>query len=305
MFKSKVVAAVLSAAVAFSILPGFVSLADDTINIEVTVDTDFIRTVFEGTESCTYEESEINDAISVSPTYSVGITEVTYAYYNISAGMDNDMYALHVCYGSFGNTLFEAGTSLNITVNGIPLAYHDSGYDYVHCYYGPDNGCNVYVNSVNGETNNGFELIFTDAFANYVDMYRLYNPNSGEHFYTADAGERDFLINAGWDYEGIGWRAPVSSDRPVYRLYNPNAGEHHYTLSSGERDYLVSLGWNDEGIGWYSDESRRVPLYRQYNPNEFANNHNYTTSLGESDYLVSIGWQFEGVGWYGIGSGQE
>ena len=29
------------------------------------------------------------------------------------------------------------------------------------------------------------------------DMYRLYNPNSGEHFYTADSNERDHLTGVG------------------------------------------------------------------------------------------------------------
>lgn len=37
------------------------------------------------------------------------------------------------------------------------------------------------------------------------DMHRLYNPNSGEHFYTASEVERDHLIGVGWSYEGIGW----------------------------------------------------------------------------------------------------
>ncbi len=133
-----------------------------------------------------------------------------------------------------------------------------------------------------------------------VSMYRLYNPNSGEHFYTASAGERNHLIGLGWNDEGIGWTAPARSNTPVYRLYNPNGGEHHYTTSEPERNNLISLGWNDEGIGWYSDDARTVPLYRQYNPNAFANNHNYTTSLAENDHLVSIGWQPEGIGWYGV-----
>lgn len=33
-------------------------------------------------------------------------------------------------------------------------------------------------------------------------MYRLYNPNSGEHFYTASAAEKVSVTNAGWRYEG-------------------------------------------------------------------------------------------------------
>ena len=29
-------------------------------------------------------------------------------------------------------------------------------------------------------------------------MYRLYNPNSGEHHYTTSRSERDNLISIGW-----------------------------------------------------------------------------------------------------------
>ena len=131
-------------------------------------------------------------------------------------------------------------------------------------------------------------------------MHRLYNPNSGEHFYTASEVERDHLIGVGWNYEGAGWTAPTQSDTPVYRLYNANAGDHHYTTSEVERDHLVSVGWNYEGIGWYSDDSRRVPLFRQYNPNAIAGSHNYTTSKEETDMLIGIGWHDEGIGWYGV-----
>ena len=141
-----------------------------------------------------------------------------------------------------------------------------------------------------------FELVFEDV----VPMYRLYNPNSGEHFYTAYEAERNNLISLGWNDEGVGWYAPALSVTPVYRLYNSYAGEHHYTTDLNERNNLMALGWDYEDIGWYSDDDCAVPLYRQYNPNEFANNHNYTTSLEENDHLVSLGWRAEDIGWYGI-----
>ena len=136
--------------------------------------------------------------------------------------------------------------------------------------------------------------------AKTVDMYRLYNPNSGEHFYTASAGEKDFLVNVGWTYEGIGWKAPATSNTPVYRVYNPNAGDHHYTTNKAEKDFLVSVGWNDEGIGWYSDDTQSLPIYRLYNPNAVAGAHNFTSSKGENDWLISVGWNGEGIGWYGV-----
>ena len=131
-------------------------------------------------------------------------------------------------------------------------------------------------------------------------MYRMYNPNSGEHFYTANVEERNNIYYQGWNYEGLGWTAPVSSDYPVYRLYNPNAGDHHYTTDPSERDNLLSAGWHDEGTGWYSAGSDGIALYRQYNPNALAGSHNYTTDKSENDHLASIGWNAEGVGWYGV-----
>lgn len=131
-------------------------------------------------------------------------------------------------------------------------------------------------------------------------MYRLYNPNSGEHFYTASINECNSLRIAGWRYEGVGWTAPEKSSTPVYRLYNANAGEHHYTESETERDFLKRVGWRYEGIGWYSDDDEGVPLYREYNSNAKSGSHNYTTSKRENDHLVSLGWHGEGIGWYGL-----
>lgn len=141
--------------------------------------------------------------------------------------------------------------------------------------------------------------IAVPATAEAAPMYRLYNPYSGEHFYTASTAERDHLDSIGWNYEGIGWDAPdTGSD--VYRLYNPYGGDHHYTLSANERDMLVNVGWRYEGVGWKSaDPKDGVPLYRQYNPYASSGSHNYTASKTENDYLASIGWNAEGIGWYG------
>lgn len=133
------------------------------------------------------------------------------------------------------------------------------------------------------------------------DMYRVYNPNSGEHFYTSNKAEKDHLVNLGWKYEGIGWKAPTVSNFPVYRLYNANGGEHHYTMNVAEKNNLVKLGWKYEGIGWFSadpNDSNSVPLLREYNPNAFSNNHNYTTNANEHNWLVGLGWKDEGKAWY-------
>ena len=164
-----------------------------------------------------------------------------------------------------------------------------------------------YVTSLKGKaTNKRLEVKLVAA----NPMNRLYNPNSGEHFYTADVKEKEALVNLGWNDEGYGWVAPTTpakvtttSDQPVYRLYNPNAGDHHYTMSKEERNTLVAYGWKDENVGWYSAEDashndETVTVWRQYNPYATrAGSHNYTTDRAENNYLVSLGWIYEGKAW--------
>ena len=169
-----------------------------------------------------------------------------------------------------------------------------------------------YINCGRAEGRNGTydENLVVDVPATTIEegpagtMYRMYNPNSGEHFYTASVVEAQTLKSAGWNYEGYAWQAPTSSNTPVYRVYNSNSGEHHYTTSTVERDNLLSLGWSDEGIGWYSNDNETTPMYRLYNPNatgdKEAGAHHYTQSKEEVDFLISQGWNAEGIGWYGL-----
>ncbi len=133
-----------------------------------------------------------------------------------------------------------------------------------------------------------------------IPMYRLFNPNSGEHFYTGSVEERDMLVGVGWNYEGVAWNAPVTTGEPVYRLFNPNSGDHHYTMSAQERDNLIVVGWIYEGVAWNSATPDNVPLYRLYNPNAYSGIHHYTGSIEERDMLVGLGWIYEGIAWYGM-----
>ena len=131
-----------------------------------------------------------------------------------------------------------------------------------------------------------------------IPIYRLFNPRTGEHFYTPNAKERDNCVGWGWNAEGIAWFSPRISNKPVYRVMNPNnQSEHHYTMSVKERDWLVRLGWRNEGIAFYSSETG-APVYRHYHPRQKTGNHHYTTSKGESDHIVKYeGWKYEGVCW--------
>ena len=143
------------------------------------------------------------------------------------------------------------------------------------------------------------------------EMYRIYNPWTGEHLYTSDVEERDSNVKLGWKDEGIEWIAPkqtkTTNYKPVYRLYNPyvDGGDHHYTTNEEEYNSLPAAGWKQEGVAWYSAEEKEsgaVKLLRQYNPFAETGTHNYTKDQKEQDSLVSLGWKAEGVGWYGYDS---
>lgn len=132
-----------------------------------------------------------------------------------------------------------------------------------------------------------------------IAVYRLYNPNSGEHFYTSNESERNLLQNVGWTYEGVAFQGCNSENGvAVYRVYNPNAGDHHYTTNIAEVQFLVLAGWNDEGIAFYTPDNGTTPVYRLYNPNAISGAHHYTMNYNEYTYLISIGWNGENVAWY-------
>ena len=146
--------------------------------------------------------------------------------------------------------------------------------------------------------NDGDEVIPEKEGANI--MFRMFNPYSGEHLYTASNDERKYLVIVGWRYEGCAWYAPIISDTPVYRLYNPYSGDHHYTADVIEKDILDFIGWNYEGVGWYSADSGEA-VYRLFNPNATGpGSHHYTRDVVERNYLSFNGWNYEGIGWYGV-----
>ena len=53
------------------------------------------------------------------------------------------------------------------------------------------------------DTGTSIELDYMPAPEGCIYMHRLYNPNSGEHFYTSNSGERDVLVSVGWTYDWL------------------------------------------------------------------------------------------------------
>lgn len=117
-------------------------------------------------------------------------------------------------------------------------------------------------------------------------VYRLYNPNSGDHLYTTNVVEAKACQGAGMEYEGIAWIYPETGDG-IYRLVHN--GRHHLALKD-EHDKLVAMGWKSEGLIARSGGEGR-PIRRLYNPN--GGEHVFTTSDKEHDALTQAGWKCE------------
>ncbi|OZG48928.1 glycoside hydrolase family 25 protein [Bombiscardovia coagulans] len=151
------------------------------------------------------------------------------------------------------------------------------------------------VAGINGHVDLNACGVATVAATNEMPIYRVYNPNSGEHFLTSNPVEYRQLSGKGWNAEGVAWVAPADG-APVYRLYSLNQGRHLYTMNGNEYNMLTQYRWRQEGLNWRSGGA--VPVYRVYNPN--SGQHLFTVNANERNHLVSLGWCNEGTAWYGV-----
>lgn len=126
-------------------------------------------------------------------------------------------------------------------------------------------------------------------------VHRLFNLDTGLHFYTASAVERDLVVNSSdnYRYEGSSFSegtATAPEAKPVYRFFNLNTGGHLYTVSEAERDLVRDRlsNYNYEGIAFYGytkEQPGTTPLYRFYN--SVIDAHFYTPSIVERDAILA------------------
>ena len=129
-----------------------------------------------------------------------------------------------------------------------------------------------------------------------ISVYRLYNPGTGEHFFTVSSGERESLLNRNWKDEGIAFSVPETSETPVYRLFNPETGEHFFTASETEKAGKIEEGFGNEGIAWYADSTNSRMVYRLTDHRRKGASAHYTADLSEKETLVAEGWEEEVTG---------
>ena len=159
-------------------------------------------------------------------------------------------------------------------------------------------GEHFYDNNVDGTCNICGANRETIETRHVTHMLRMYNPYTGEHFYTGSEVEKDNLVAAGWNYEGVGFTFPANTGAPVYRLYDPVTGEHLYTMDEEEKATLEAVGWNYEGIAFNSAYDTEAVQHRLHNPYATVGAYHFTFSEEEKNNLIAAGWEYQGIGWY-------
>ncbi len=134
---------------------------------------------------------------------------------------------------------------------------------------------------------------------NPLPLYRYWNAQAADHFYTTNWGELGGGAH-GWAFESIQCYVhgvQIAGTAPLHRYWNSQAGDHFYTINWGELG-SGAHGWAYEGIACYVHSALiagAVPLYRYWNAQ--AGDHFYTTNWAELGQGAH-GWAYEGIAGY-------
>jgi hypothetical protein len=132
--------------------------------------------------------------------------------------------------------------------------------------------------------------------------FRLFDPATGSHVFTASFPEVKTFMAQGWTLESVPFTVNPedSSAQKVYRLDSPGEEDFLLTTSELERDRAMELGYVDRGVAFtaYAQPSSlgSQPVYRFFSPS--AMDRVYTTSDLEQEHLLSLGYQFEDIAFY-------
>lgn len=92
-------------------------------------------------------------------------------------------------------------------------------------------------------TGQGGFSVAEDGAEGAAPLFRMYNPNKGTHYYTTNAGERDFLLTRGWNAEGtVGnvFNTKFPGTTELFRLYNNDSGVHLFTTDTGTKNGILA-----------------------------------------------------------------
>lgn len=140
-----------------------------------------------------------------------------------------------------------------------------------------------------------------------VNVARFYNTQTGTHFYTGFAEERDGLRGGGkgFIFEGNAFDSNATAENgiAVFRFYSSDIGTHFYTANAQERDHVIATlpGMHYEGVAYHAydeDGAGRQGLHRFYNMQ--TGTHFYTANQAEQAHVSATLPQFayEGIAYY-------
>lgn len=149
----------------------------------------------------------------------------------------------------------------------------------------------------------------SDPQAGNNEIFRFLNTQTGVHFYTANAAERDIVISTipEYQYEGSAFAVPATiGSLNVYRFYDAKNNVHFYTANEAERDIVINTlsdEYQFEGRAFKAWENQDAPgeqaaLHRFYRPD--VGTHFYTANYDEFQFVRSSleGYEYEGVAYY-------
>lgn len=140
-------------------------------------------------------------------------------------------------------------------------------------------------------------------------VFRFFDTRTGDHFYTASAGERDQILRTipHYTFEGSAFSAPDGGPgtTDVFRFYNTATQAHFFTTSEAERDQVIRTlpTFQYEGVAFQAytsaaGHSDALVLDRFYNTQ--TNLHHFSGSAGETANILAgqagSGWVLEGPG---------
>ena len=228
----------------------------------------------------------------------VGTTAMTESFYRVqwSQGMTEG--------GSSGSGLFVNGVLTGVLSNGTASCSKTGGVNNYSRFDAIFPAIKQWLYP---------EATGNQASGARTSVYRFYNTQTGAHFYTIKAEERDLVINSykAYQYENVVFQAyaqPGEGLVAVHRFYNRKTDSHVYTVNDGERAAMQadSATFGYDGVAWYAKAEAAgdtVQVFRFRNVQ--SGRYFYTANAGERDYVMATyaDLKYEGVS-YNVWQGQ-
>ncbi len=133
-------------------------------------------------------------------------------------------------------------------------------------------------------------------------VFRLFQPETFTHLYTASSAEAAAARDLGYIEEGVSFSNEGANEAliTVHRLFNASTSDYVLTTDvdevarlSAEGSGFVYEGAAFKGVAVAAPGA--APIHRFYS--ETNTDHLYTTNLAEG---LAAGYTYEGVGWYAV-----